>query len=50
MLCFRNSIYIYIYIYIYLTFDFFCISKSLVVPSVDHLNMNKTMNYGLLKL
>jgi len=31
-----------------MTFDFFSISKSLVVPSVDHLNMNKTMNCELL--
>jgi hypothetical protein len=28
-----------------MTFDFFYISGSLVVPSVDHLNMNRTINY-----
>jgi len=29
----------------YMTFDFIYISGSLVVLSVDHLNMNKTTNY-----
>ena len=30
-----------------MTFDLFSISRSLVVPSVEHLNMNKTikLNY-----
>jgi len=32
------------YIYIY-DIDLFCISRSLVEPSVDHLNINKTINY-----
>jgi hypothetical protein len=49
MLYYQNSMFtyrIYIYIYIYnMTFDFFYISGSLVVPSVDHLNMNRTIKY-----
>ena len=28
-----------------MTFDFIHISGSLVIPSVDHSNMNKTINY-----
>ena len=34
----------------YMTFDFFYISRSLEVPSVDHLNMNKhlTTDYQFL--
>jgi len=28
-----------------MTFDFFYISGSLVVPAVDHLNINKTKLY-----
>ena len=37
----------HIYIYMYMTSDFFYISRSLVVCSVDHLNMNKlpTIDY-----
>lgn len=28
-----------------MTFDYFYIAWSFVVPPVDHLNMNKTINY-----
>ena len=54
MLCFHNSMFTYhicvcvcvcIYIYTYMTFDFFCISGSLVILPVDHLKMNKTTLY-----
>jgi len=55
IICMYMYIYIYIhthtYIHIcvcvcmYMTSDFFYISQSLVVPPVDHLNMNKTMLY-----
>ena len=38
---FTYYIYIYIYIYMYTTFAFFYTSGSLVVPTVDHFNMNK---------
>jgi len=33
----------HIHTYMYKTIDFFHISKFLVVPSVDHLNMNKLL-------
>jgi hypothetical protein len=33
----------HVYMYVYVTFDIFYISRSLVVPSVDHLNMNKLL-------
>jgi len=39
-----TNTYKFIYIY-YMIFDFIYISGSLVVLSVDHLNMNKTINY-----
>jgi hypothetical protein len=35
-----------IHMYMYMTFEFFCISRSFVVPSVDHLNMNKLLTLG----
>ena len=34
-----------IYVYMYMTCDFFYISGSLVVPPVDHLNMNNIIPY-----
>ena len=34
---------------VYMTFDFFCISRSLVIPPVHHLNVNKTMHYSTIK-
>jgi len=40
MLYFHNSMFTY-----HMTFDFIHISGSLMVPSVDHLNMNKIINY-----
>ena len=58
MSCLCNNMFIYIYIYICVCvcvcvcvciyiydLDLFCISRSLMEPSVDNLNMNKTINY-----
>jgi hypothetical protein len=39
---YNTNINLYIY---YMIFDFIYISESLVVLSVDHLDMNKTINY-----
>ena len=61
MLYFHNSmftycIYLYVYVYIhthlhtyiyYMNSYFFYVSGSVVVPSVHHLNMNKTINYKM---
>ena len=39
---FLNSVFTYhIHIYMYMTFDFFYTSRSFVVLTVDHLNMNE---------
>ena len=43
-------LYIDIYLYIYMTSELFHISRSLLVPSAGHLNMNKTMNFELLMI
>ena len=44
MLCRHNSTFIYTRICT-MTLDLFYISRSLVVPSVDYMNMNKTKLY-----